>query len=182
LIRTMTIPESTWLYILFPKARSWYHDQCYPCYNACYMVLIQAFFAMTFIWIVPAQISFPKEEHKILKFWEEIKAFETSLKLSEGRPRYSFYDGPPFATGLPHYGHLLAGTIKVRLHVSFLTPGAIVPTAWSIYSGHRHTLRSSNWTSRREKIRLGLSRSPCWARNRQKTRHQKPRRCYEDGY
>ena len=27
-------------------------------------------------------------------------------------PRYSFYDGPPFATGLPHYGHILAGTIK----------------------------------------------------------------------
>lgn len=36
----------------------------------------------------------------------------TSLKLSEGRPPFSFYDGPPFATGLPHYGHLLAGTIK----------------------------------------------------------------------
>jgi isoleucyl-tRNA synthetase len=36
------------------------------------------------------------------------------LKLSEGRPEYTFYDGPPFATGLPHYGHLLAGTIKVR--------------------------------------------------------------------
>lgn len=35
------------------------------------------------------------------------------MKLSEGRPEFSFYDGPPFATGLPHYGHLLAGTIKV---------------------------------------------------------------------
>lgn len=35
------------------------------------------------------------------------------MKLSEGKPEYSFYDGPPFATGLPHYGHLLAGTIKV---------------------------------------------------------------------
>lgn len=34
------------------------------------------------------------------------------MKQSEGRPRYTFYDGPPFATGLPHYGHLLAGTIK----------------------------------------------------------------------
>lgn len=50
---------------------------------------------------------------KVLKFWREIDAFQTSLRLSEGRPVYSFYDGPPFATGLPHYGHLLAGTIKV---------------------------------------------------------------------
>jgi len=58
------------------------------------------------------KISFPGEEEKILQYWEEIDAFQTSLKLSEGRPEYTFYDGPPFATGLPHYGHILAGTIK----------------------------------------------------------------------
>lgn len=56
--------------------------------------------------------NFPEEEEKVLKFWREIDAFQTSLRLSDGRPVYSFYDGPPFATGLPHYGHLLAGTIK----------------------------------------------------------------------
>ncbi|KAI0226422.1 isoleucine--tRNA ligase [Massospora cicadina] len=60
----------------------------------------------------PTLFSFPREEEKILQFWREIDAFKTSLKLSEGRPVFSFYDGPPFATGLPHYGHLLAGTIK----------------------------------------------------------------------
>ena len=64
---------------------------------------------------VSAPFDFPKEEEKVLKFWREIDAFQTSLKLSEGRPEYTFYDGPPFATGLPHYGHLLAGTIKVRV-------------------------------------------------------------------
>lgn len=48
----------------------------------------------------------------MIAFWREIDAFQTSVKLSEGRPEFSFYDGPPFATGLPHYGHLLAGTIK----------------------------------------------------------------------
>ncbi|ORY85549.1 tRNA synthetases class I-domain-containing protein [Protomyces lactucae-debilis] len=53
-----------------------------------------------------------KEEEKIVAFWTEIDAFQTSLKLSEGRPRFTFYDGPPFATGLPHHGHLLASTIK----------------------------------------------------------------------
>ncbi|KAI0069288.1 isoleucine-tRNA ligase [Artomyces pyxidatus] len=61
---------------------------------------------------ISAQFNFPKEEEKVIEFWREIDAFKTSLKLSEGRPEYSFYDGPPFATGLPHYGHLLAGTIK----------------------------------------------------------------------
>lgn len=62
---------------------------------------------------VAEHFSFPDEEVKVLKLWEDLQAFETSLKLAEGRPQYSFYDGPPFATGLPHYGHLLAGTIKV---------------------------------------------------------------------
>ncbi|KAJ1973714.1 isoleucine--tRNA ligase [Dimargaris xerosporica] len=61
---------------------------------------------------VPTQFSFPKEEEKVLAYWREIDAFRTSVKLSEGRKPFSFYDGPPFATGLPHYGHLLAGTIK----------------------------------------------------------------------
>ncbi|KAJ2805982.1 isoleucine--tRNA ligase [Coemansia guatemalensis] len=58
------------------------------------------------------QFSFPQEEAKVLKFWREIDAFKTSVKLSEGRKPFSFYDGPPFCTGLPHYGHLLLGTIK----------------------------------------------------------------------
>lgn len=59
-----------------------------------------------------APFSFPQEEEKIFKFWEEIDAFQTSLKLTEGKPEFSFYDGPPFATGTPHYGHILASTIK----------------------------------------------------------------------
>ena len=42
----------------------------------------------------------------------DIDAFQTSLKLSANRPRYTFLDGPPFATGLPHYGHILASAIK----------------------------------------------------------------------
>nr|XP_042904270.1 isoleucine--tRNA ligase, cytoplasmic isoform X2 [Parasteatoda tepidariorum]XP_042904276.1 isoleucine--tRNA ligase, cytoplasmic isoform X2 [Parasteatoda tepidariorum] len=61
---------------------------------------------------VPEYIDFPKEEEKILQFWKSIDAFKNCLKQSKGKPKYTFYDGPPFATGLPHYGHLLAGTIK----------------------------------------------------------------------
>jgi len=43
------------------------------------------------------------------------------MSREENRPIYSFYDGPPFATGMPHYGHILAGTIKVRMSFPFLT-------------------------------------------------------------
>ncbi|RXN31950.1 isoleucine--tRNA cytoplasmic [Labeo rohita] len=61
---------------------------------------------------VPESIQFPKEEERILQFWQEKDCFQECLKQSKNRPRYTFYDGPPFATGLPHYGHILAGTIK----------------------------------------------------------------------
>lgn len=57
-------------------------------------------------------INFPDEEEAILELWKKLDVFKNCLKQSKGKPRYSFYDGPPFATGLPHYGHLLAGTIK----------------------------------------------------------------------
>src|SRR3989344_3340957 len=61
-----------------------------------------------------------KFEERILKFWEENKIFERSLRLADERGSvrgstrkdFTFYDGPPFATGLPHYGHILASTIK----------------------------------------------------------------------
>ena len=55
---------------------------------------------------------FPKMEEEILAFWEKNSIFAKSLEKNRGGERYRFYDGPPFATGLPHYGHLLAGTIK----------------------------------------------------------------------
>jgi len=57
----------------------------------------------------PAEI-----EEKILKFWQENKIFEKSLRQAKAKPPkdYVFYDGPPFANGLPHYGHILASIIK----------------------------------------------------------------------
>ena len=56
--------------------------------------------------------SFVEREERILALWEEKKTFLQSIELNKDKPAYTFYDGPPFATGLPHYGHLLAGTIK----------------------------------------------------------------------
>ncbi|KAF1391873.1 hypothetical protein PFLUV_G00046580 [Perca fluviatilis] len=61
---------------------------------------------------VPESINFPSEEEKILQLWKKKDCFQECLKQSKNRPKYTFYDGPPFATGLPHYGHILAGTIK----------------------------------------------------------------------
>jgi isoleucyl-tRNA synthetase len=77
-------------------------------------------------------VNFPEEEEAVLKRWKEIKAFERQVELSKGRKPYTFYDGPPFATGLPHYGHLLASTIK-----------DIIPRYWSM-KGH-HVERRFGW-------------------------------------
>ncbi|KAF8819606.1 hypothetical protein IE077_000775, partial [Cardiosporidium cionae] len=65
--------------------------------------------------IVPDKVHFPENEEKILEIWTAGRFFQKSSELAEGRPLFSFYDGPPFATGLPHYGHILAGTIKVSI-------------------------------------------------------------------
>ncbi|XP_014087152.3 isoleucine--tRNA ligase, cytoplasmic [Bactrocera oleae] len=64
------------------------------------------------VYRVPETIHFPTEELNILEIWRRENTFDRCMQLSKQRPRYTFYDGPPFATGLPHYGHILAGTIK----------------------------------------------------------------------
>lgn len=61
---------------------------------------------------VSNKIDFDKMENDVLRFWEEHDTFKKSLEQTKGKDEFVFYDGPPFATGLPHYGHLLAGTIK----------------------------------------------------------------------
>jgi isoleucyl-tRNA synthetase len=57
-------------------------------------------------------MDFSKQEKEILNFWDQNEIFKKSLELSRDKESYVFYDGPPFATGLPHYGHILASTIK----------------------------------------------------------------------
>ncbi|CAM9331867.1 unnamed protein product [Discosporangium mesarthrocarpum] len=81
---------------------------------------------------VEASTDFSAMEREILAFWEEADAFHESNRRREGQPTFVFYDGPPFATGTPHYGHLLAGTIK-----------DIVPRFWSM-RGH-HVERRFGW-------------------------------------
>jgi isoleucyl-tRNA synthetase len=56
--------------------------------------------------------NFPDFEQEMLALWAAEKTFEASLKQRQGAKRFSFYDGPPFANGLPHYGHVVALTEK----------------------------------------------------------------------
>ena len=58
-----------------------------------------------------AEVSFPDLEEKILKFWEDDNTFKKSI-YKNTEEEFVFYDGPPFANGLPHYGHLLTGFVK----------------------------------------------------------------------
>jgi isoleucyl-tRNA synthetase len=74
---------------------------------------------------VKSDVNFPKLEEQTLTFWDQNKIFEKSMTAKADAKAFSFYDGPPFATGLPHYGHLLAGTLK-----------DIVPRYWTM-KGYR---------------------------------------------
>ncbi|MEI6810540.1 MAG: class I tRNA ligase family protein [Candidatus Nomurabacteria bacterium] len=63
----------------------------------------------------PTPKTISEKEEEVLNFWLENKIFEKSMETpasEKAKGDFSFYDGPPFATGLPHYGHILAGTIK----------------------------------------------------------------------
>ncbi len=70
---------------------------------------------------VKPDVQLPKQEEEILEFWDKHRVFETTLQPGENPRYYSFYDGPPFATGLPHYGHIMAGVLK-----------DIVPRYWTM--------------------------------------------------
>jgi isoleucyl-tRNA synthetase len=58
------------------------------------------------------QETLDEREKKVLKLWQDKNLFEKSVENRKKNKLFTFYDGPPFATGLPHYGHILAGTIK----------------------------------------------------------------------
>ncbi|MDT8299687.1 MAG: class I tRNA ligase family protein, partial [Spirochaetaceae bacterium] len=61
---------------------------------------------------VDPKVDFPAMEEGILEFWKENRIFEKSIENRTEADEFVFYDGPPFATGLPHFGHFVPGTIK----------------------------------------------------------------------
>jgi isoleucyl-tRNA synthetase len=74
---------------------------------------------------VEPRADLPAMEREILDLWDRIGAFETQVEMRPAEKDYVFYDGPPFANGSPHYGHILAGVIK-----------DVVPRFWAM-KGHR---------------------------------------------
>lgn len=61
---------------------------------------------------VEPKTDFPKQEEEILAFWEQHDTFKKSIEQRANAEEFVFYDGPPFATGLPHFGHFIPSTIK----------------------------------------------------------------------
>ena len=73
---------------------------------------------------------FSEEENKILKFWRDNRIFEKSLEQTKKGKPFVFYDGPPFATGTPHYGHLLQSVIKDAIPRYKTMQGFYVQRQW----------------------------------------------------
>lgn len=96
---------------------------------------------------------FPEFERTVLDSWKKFKIFDRVLEQSKKHQTYFFYDGPPFATGLPHYGHILAGTIK-----------DVVPRYWTMRG--RYVPRRFGWDTHGLPVEfemektLGLNGSP----------------------
>ena len=74
--------------------------------------------------------SFVEMEHQVLSFWERRQIFQRTLDATSGKKPYIFYDGPPFATGLPHHGHLVCSTIKDVIPRYFTMIGRHVSRRW----------------------------------------------------
>jgi len=70
---------------------------------------------------VSSEVEFGAQEHGVIDLWKKQNTFQRSVDQRTGAPNFIFYDGPPFATGLPHYGHLVASTLK-----------DIVPRYWTM--------------------------------------------------
>lgn len=81
---------------------------------------------------VNGKIDFAEMEAKILSFWKKNDIFKKSMDQTAGNEEYVFLDGPPFATGLPHYGHLVGGTLK-----------DVVPRFWAMKG--KHVSRRFGW-------------------------------------
>ena len=81
---------------------------------------------------VDTSLNFVEREKKIVEYWNENKIFEKSMKQTEGKEEFSFYDGPPTANGKPHIGHILTRVMK-----------DIVPRYQTMKG--KHVLRKAGW-------------------------------------
>lgn len=81
---------------------------------------------------VNPKVNFPDIEESVLDFWKKNDIFKKSMDQRKDQKEYVFYDGPPFATGLPHYGHLVGGTLK-----------DVIPRYWTMKG--RYVSRRFGW-------------------------------------
>ena len=79
---------------------------------------------------VDSKLDLAKVEEEILDFWGKEKIFEKSLEQTKGNEPYTFYDGPPFATGTPHYGNIVASTMKDVVPRFWTMQGRYVERKW----------------------------------------------------
>ncbi len=91
-------------------------------------------------------LTFPALEERVLDLWQRTRAFQRSVEQRPVESAYVFYDGPPFATGLPHYGHLVASTLK-----------DIVPRYWAM-RGHR-VERRFGWDTHGLPVEMGTEQA-----------------------
>ena len=79
---------------------------------------------------VESAMNLPKVEEEILDFWDEDKTFEKTLEQTKDGEPYYFYDGPPFATGTPHYGHIVQSVSKDVVPRYWTMQGRFVERKW----------------------------------------------------
>lgn len=111
---------------------------------------------------LPEQPNYVGMEEEIVARWKKIDAFKTQLKLTEGKPVFTFYDGPPFATGTPHYGHISVGTIKDTVTRYKSMMGFHVPRrfGWDCHGVpiEYEIDKTLNITDRRQVFKMGIDK------------------------
>src|ERR1041384_8578202 len=79
---------------------------------------------------IPTHLDLPALEVTVLERWQRERTFARSVEQRAGAPLYAFDDGPPFATGLPHYGHVLTSYMKDVVPRYQTMRGYHVPRRW----------------------------------------------------
>ncbi|KAM0688422.1 hypothetical protein COBT_000324 [Conglomerata obtusa] len=106
--------------------------------------------------------NFIEAEETIMQLWKKHDTFNQSDHLAKDRPSYTFFDGPPFATGLPHYGHILASTIKDTIGRFFYQQGFSVERrfGWDCHGlpVEYEIDKRENINSREEIIEMGIAK------------------------
>lgn len=76
---------------------------------------------------IDSKTHLPDVEHKHLEYWKGARIFERSVEQRKGKSKFVFFDGPPFANGLPHYGHIMANSLKDAVTRYMTMKGFYVP-------------------------------------------------------